>query len=285
VRDLTPFDLTALAWAGPVAFAVALVWEALAPARPRETARARRWATNLGLWALGAGLLRLVPAVGAVGVAALAAQHQVGLLPLLELPTVAAGVLAVVVLDLGLYAQHRAMHRIPALWRWHAPHHSDPEVDASTALRFHPGEMVFSVAWKGLLVLALGPPVAAVVVFETLLAVLPALHHANGRLPARLEQGLGLVLITPRLHRWHHDADGGAASGNYGFSTSLWDRLFGTLVVGRDGQDAPTRLGLKEVPARAGSALWPSLTQPFNAPGPASPETAPPDPPAASSHH
>lgn len=276
---LFPLSFAAVAWAGPLAFGVALAWEAVAPARPRQTARARRWVTNVGLWTMGAGVLRLVPGIGAVALAALAQQHQLGLLPLLALPGWATVAIAVLALDVGLYAQHRAMHVVPLLWRWHAPHHADPEVDASTALRFHPGEIALSLAWKGVMAVALGAPVVAVVAFELALTVLPALHHANGRLPARVERALGLVLITPRLHRWHHDAAAGATSGNYGFSTSLWDRLFGTLVDGRGGRDAPERLGLSGVPARVGSALWPSLIQPLIAPRPTSPETAPPDRP------
>lgn len=228
--------------------------EALAPDRPDPANRGRRWPTNLALTVIGAGLARLLGPLSAVGAALWAQAHGVGLFHAVAAPVWLAAALSVVALDLALYAQHRVLHAVPVLWRLHAPHHADRHLDVTTGVRFHPGEIVVSAVWKAGVVAALGAPAAAVVAFEIALNAFSLFTHANWRLPGGVQRALGGVFITPRTHRLHHDRAAGRDSGNYGFSVTVWDRMFGTW---REAPE-PARLGIEggpDDPARLGATL------------------------------
>ena len=190
-------------------FTLLVFAERLAPRRRHAIALRRRWGGNLGLVAVDTILLRTVPPViTAVGVAALAHARGWGLLgAVVSLPTWLDVVLSVVLLDLALYLQHRLFHAVPLLWRLHRVHHTDPELDVTTGLRFHPVEMLLSVGFKAAVVVVLGPPVVAVVLFEVLLNAGSLFSHANLRLPATVDGLLRAVLVTPDMHRVHHSAD------------------------------------------------------------------------------
>ncbi|MBM3557644.1 MAG: sterol desaturase family protein, partial [Alphaproteobacteria bacterium] len=204
------------------------VWESAAPRRPLARPRAWRWTNNLGLVALDTLLVRLLVPLGAAGTAAWAEGNGIGLLPVLGIGGVPALILALLVLDLSIWAQHVAFHKAPILWRLHRLHHADVDFDASTALRFHPIEILLSVLYKMLVVTLLGAPVWAVVVFEIALNAGAMFNHGNVRIPAALDGLLRLVLVTPDMHRVHHSIDRGETDNNYGFNLSLWDRLLGT---------------------------------------------------------
>jgi sterol desaturase/sphingolipid hydroxylase (fatty acid hydroxylase superfamily) len=243
-----------------IAVIVALVvWESAAPDRARTQPRLRRWVTNLGLYAIGAVFVRVIAPVGLVGVAMWAQGLELGVLPALGAPVWLAFGLALLVLDAALYAQHRAMHSVPILWRIHAPHHADPDLDVSSGLRFHPLEFVVSFVFKAAVIVMLGAPPEAVAVFEIVLNAFSLFSHANARLPAGVERALSAVIVTPRVHRLHHDRDVGAYSGNYGFSILLWDRLFATHAKRND----PQTLGIAEVSGAQGARLWPIVILPM----------------------
>lgn len=232
--------------------------EALAPDRPEPADRRRRWPTNLALTVIGSGLARLLGPVSAVGAALWAQAHGAGLFNAIAAPMWVAAAASFVALDLALYAQHRALHAVPVLWRLHAPHHADRHLDVTTGLRFHPGEIVVSALWKAGVVAALGAPAVAVAAFEIALNAFSLFTHANWRLPRDAQRALGGVLITPRTHRLHHDRAAGRDSGNYGFSVTVWDRVFGTW---REAPE-PAQLGIDggpDDPARLGA----TLAQPF----------------------
>jgi sterol desaturase/sphingolipid hydroxylase (fatty acid hydroxylase superfamily) len=221
-----------------------LTWQHLAPARQPVGSVVRRWWVNGSMIVLANLVARLAAPISAVAAATFAQTHQIGLSYLMSLPIWAACLMTLIGLDLAIYGQHRAMHRAPFLWRLHAVHHADPHVDATTALRFHPGEIVLSMVWKALVVVLLGAPVLAVVVFEAAVNALAMFNHANGRLPRWIERALKPWLITPALHRLHHDAAAGAAAPNYGFSVRFWDRLFGSFA----NRPEPVHLGLVDPP-------------------------------------
>jgi sterol desaturase/sphingolipid hydroxylase (fatty acid hydroxylase superfamily) len=246
-----------------IAFATAaglfMAWESLAPARARILPRLARWPTNLALFLTAAGLARLIAPAGVVGAAVWAEQAGLGLFNTLEAPAWLAIGASLILLDLAMYAQHRALHAAPVLWRLHAPHHGDPDLDVSTGLRFHPGEFIFSLAWKAGAAVLLGAPPVAVLAFEIALNAFSLFTHANGRLPVAFERALGVVVITPRAHRLHHERAGGRATGNYGFSITLWDRLFGTWAR----RPEPAALGLETVTPAAGARLSDSLIAPM----------------------
>jgi sterol desaturase/sphingolipid hydroxylase (fatty acid hydroxylase superfamily) len=209
-------------------FALMAVWEGLAPLRQRAVSRGLRWSNNLALVMLDSLIVRLVFPVTAVGFATLAGERGWGLFNLIELPFWLAVALSLLLLDLIIYLQHRLFHAVPLLWRLHRVHHADTEFDVTTALRFHPGEMLVSMGIKLAAIGALGPPALAVLVFEIVLNGAAMFNHANVALPARLERVLRLVLVTPDMHRIHHSTQPQEFNRNFGFNLPWWDRLLGS---------------------------------------------------------
>ena len=142
-----------------------------------------------------------------------------------------ATVLAVLLLDYTLWQWHWLNHHVGFLWRFHAAHHADLDLDASTALRFHPGELLLSVPFRAVQVIVLGVSAGPLVLWETLVLAFILFHHSNLRLPARLEKILGLLVITPRVHGIHHSRRPSELHRNFGTLTSVWDRLHGLRVT------------------------------------------------------
>jgi sterol desaturase/sphingolipid hydroxylase (fatty acid hydroxylase superfamily) len=205
------------------------VWEVAAPRRIATLGRKGRWPANIGVAILDAVIVRILLPGGAVAFAAAYAASGYGLLPMLGLPDWLAFAVAVLVLDLAIYFQHRLFHAVPFLWRLHRMHHSDVDLDVTSGARFHPAEILLSIAIKLGVIAAMGPSAAAVLAFEVILNACSMFNHANVGLPARLERALRLVLVTPDLHRIHHSRDRIETDSNFGFSVPWWDRLFGTF--------------------------------------------------------
>ena len=209
-------------------FAVMVGWETLAPRRARTVSRWVRWPSNLGLVALNTVLLRILMPTAAVGLALLGEAHGWGLFNHLSLPywlTVGA---AMVLLDLVIYLQHVLFHAVPVLWRLHRMHHADLDFDVTTGARFHPIEILLSMAIKLAVVAALGPPAVAVLLFEIVLNATAMFNHANVKIPAAFDHGLRWWVVTPDMHRVHHSIRSSETNSNFGFNLPWWDRLFGT---------------------------------------------------------
>jgi sterol desaturase/sphingolipid hydroxylase (fatty acid hydroxylase superfamily) len=153
-------------------------------------------------------------------------------------------------LDLLRYAVHRCEHAAPFLWRFHALHHSDPDVDVTTAVRHHPVEMLLTSATYWLAVLVLDIPVVVVLTHGLAVFGMAAMQHGNVRLPDRLERWLQPVLVTIDLHRVHHSVSVEQANSNYGAVLSVWDRLFGTLTQITGAQHQAMVFGVAELPRR-----------------------------------
>jgi sterol desaturase/sphingolipid hydroxylase (fatty acid hydroxylase superfamily) len=248
-------------------FAGMATLERIWPRRTLRSSRLRRWPTNLAIVALGAGVVRLLALAAipltAVGVAAVAARYQWGLLNLVGWNGWIELAIALVVLDFALWLQHVLSHRIPVLWRLHQMHHADIDFDVTTALRFHPLEIGLSMLYKALWVIVLGPSVAAVVVFEIVLNGLAVFNHSNAALPNRLDRMLRLLVVTPDMHRVHHSIDAGEHHRNFGFNLAIWDRMFATYkpqpALGHDGMT----IGLPAYQNERPTQLWWSLALPF----------------------
>lgn len=208
------------------ALAVFALAEAAFPARQRNFPRTSRWPANLLMTAANTALLRFLFPLLAVGAAVWAQARGIGLFHALPFP--AAFAAGLILLDAIIYAQHWAMHRFAILWRLHRVHHTDRDVDVTTALRFHPGEIALSMGLKMAAVIALGVPPEAVVVFEVVLNAMAMFNHANWKLPAPMDRVLRAIVVTPDMHRIHHSLKRDETDSNYGFNLSLWDRLFGT---------------------------------------------------------
>ena len=209
-------------------FAVMALAEILAPRRRLVDAKLTRWANNLALVAVNVVALRLLFPAAAVGTAIVVNEQGIGILPATGLPYWAKLVLALGAMDMAIYVQHVMFHALPILWRLHRVHHADLDFDVTTGARFHTIEMIMSMVLKIALVALLGPPVAAVVVFEVLLNATAVFNHSNFRLPLALDRVLRLVVITPDMHRIHHSVEIDEANANFGFNLPWWDRLFGT---------------------------------------------------------
>ncbi|EGG99348.1 putative sterol desaturase [gamma proteobacterium IMCC2047] len=142
-------------------------------------------------------------------------------------------------------------------------HHTDPAVDVTTALRFHPLEIALSLLIKSLVVWLLGAPVVAVLLFEVLLNGLAMFNHANLTLPKHIDVLLRKVVVTPDMHRVHHSVLGNEHNSNFGFNLSCWDRWFGSYIDQPQEGHQQMRLGLNETNSQpTGSLVW-MLKQPF----------------------
>ena len=253
------------AFAGVLAVMATL--ETVIPRRQSATSRTRRWTTNLALAASGALLLRFGMPLLASGAALEAERRGFGLFHWAAAPYAVAFLLSLLALDLLVYWQHVLFHKTGFLWRLHRVHHADPHVDATTGIRFHPFEILVSMGIKIAAVTALGAPAAAVILFEVVLNATAMFNHSNVRIAEWADRLLRPFIVTPDMHRVHHSVYRDEHNANFGFSISLWDRLFGTyLAAPRDGHIA-MRLGLAEYPAPMPAQFGWSLINPFSGNG------------------
>ncbi len=239
--------------------------ETLLPKRKRVQPRAGRWFTNWALIVVDSLTLRLlafvVPAL-AVGAAVDAGINGYGLFNALDWNPWIEGILAILFFDFAIWFQHLITHKIPILWRLHRVHHADRDMDVTTAVRFHPIEIFLSMLLKIGLVYVIGPAAWAMLAFEVILNGTAMFNHANINLPPWLDRLIRMVLVTPDMHRIHHSDKRREHDSNYGFSLSLWDKLFGTYIAQPEGGEEAMTVGLRwqdDRPARLG---W-SLLLPF----------------------
>lgn len=238
--------------------------------KPRRVAQHRlsRWPANIGLVVLNTLLVRLLLPGATVWIAYQAQIWQLGLFNWLGLPQWLEFTLAVVLLDCGIYWQHRFAHRIPIMWQVHKMHHTDTEYDVTTGSRFHPIEIIISVGIKLAMIMILGASAWAVVIFEVLLNGTAMFNHSNFKIPLPLDAHIRKLLVTPDMHRVHHSVHGDELNCNFGFNLSCWDRIFGTYKAQpRDGHENMT-IGLSDYRAAGEARIWALCSQPFRKPLP-----------------
>jgi sterol desaturase/sphingolipid hydroxylase (fatty acid hydroxylase superfamily) len=212
-------------------FALMITWEVLSPRRSQSQSRQHRWSINLGLAAFNTLMMR-VSIGGLAFVSAMnASTHGIGLLNLFAAPDWLGITITLLFLDFAIYCQHIVLHRWSLLWRLHQVHHTDLAFDATTAVRFHPLEIVISMLYKVLCVYVIGANPAAVLVFEILLNGAATFNHSNINLPAPLDKIIRTVLVTPDMHRIHHSTAAKEYNSNYGFCLSCWDKLCRTYIA------------------------------------------------------
>ncbi|WP_417670643.1 sterol desaturase family protein [Roseibium sp.] len=261
MNDLEPATVRLLFFAG--IFVLMAVAELLLPRRDLSVSRVSRWPTNWSIVILDAVLVRLIFPIGGVGLAFWAADSGIGLFNILEWAGPVPSVAAFLVLDFIVWFQHWAAHKVPLLWRIHQVHHADGDVDVTTALRFHPIEILLSFLWKALFIIALGAPVEAVLVFEIVLNGAAMFNHANVHLPRPVDGLLRLLVVTPDMHRVHHSAEPSETDSNYGFNLSIWDRLFSTYTAQPARGHTGMTIGLSEEMSIGARKLPWSLMLPF----------------------
>jgi len=214
-----------------------LFLEWLAPFARSEQKKSHRVFLHLGLSLMNSVILYLTLARATYAAVLYTQQHQWGLTHLLGLSGGIEILASVIALDLWDYWMHLANHRISFLWRFHKAHHSDMEVDVTTASRFHIGELLISGGSKCLMILVWGPSLWGLVVFEAILTTASQFHHSNLNIPLRLQDGIEKIIVTPRMHRCHHALHPNCVNTNFSTILSVWDRLFQTYHWGREIQE------------------------------------------------
>ena len=245
-------------WCQTLVFLTFALWESVAPARPGQVPVIRRWGVNFLLWGvmlailssarpttLAAGLLGITAGTSLFG----AIGHLGG-----EWSILVAGLL---LMDFASYVLHVVQHRVFLLWRFHAVHHSDIDMDLTTTLRHHPGETLISAALLGTAFALTGLPIWVTVVYGLLSIFGDLFNHANIRIPVRVDAALRTVLVTPRMHRVHHSSCPEHFGTNFGNLFSVWDRLFATHRVLSAADEAAIRFGVPEFTApRYAGLAW-----------------------------
>lgn len=204
------------------------VLERRRPLRPATEPLWRRDLRNLAVAAVATATLSRLQAPMVEPLARWVERRRWGLTQHLPAPAWARDAAAVVLMDYGLYVWHVLLHRSGRLWRFHRVHHADLDLSASTALRFHFGELIASAPWRAAQVLAIGTSPRALHIWSKLLFASILFHHSNLRMPERLERRLGRWVMTPRLHGLHHSTEKRHADSNWSSGLTLWDRLHGT---------------------------------------------------------
>ncbi|MEW6776074.1 MAG: sterol desaturase family protein [Bdellovibrionota bacterium] len=223
-----------------------LAWEHFVPRRVLSHKKLSRWLSNLGLNVVGAILLRLTVGAAAYQAARFAEEGGWGLLNNAGFPPWLNPIIAFLVLDFAIYLQHVLSHALPVFWRLHRVHHSDLDFDTTTGIRFHPIEILVSMLYKAGVVVALGAPPGTVLVFEIVLNASSLFNHGNVHIPEGVDRFLRLFLVTPDMHRVHHSSEPEETNSNFGFSTSLWDRLCGTYRAEPAKGQLGVEIGLRE---------------------------------------
>jgi len=254
-----PDTSTLFGWMFAITFLGVACWEARQPARATLAPLTLRWFGNLALFAMVLLMTWLVPLLSSLGAATLAAQHGWGLFHLIALPPAIALTASFVLLDFFGYWTHRLLHKIPLLWRLHALHHSDSDLDVTTTIRHHPAEALAQALCDASLALAFGFPPQAVLLYGGVVLVVQTFHHGNVMLPPGL-RWLSHWLITPDIHRLHHSVAYAENNSNFGNLVPLWDRLFGTL---RQEPEGRFQVGLSEFAGPQFQRLDKLLIQPF----------------------
>jgi sterol desaturase/sphingolipid hydroxylase (fatty acid hydroxylase superfamily) len=204
------------------------VWEVLFQRKKTVDSKPKRWLNNLGLVTANNLILQLGFIILPVTFAAFAQSRGMGIFNQLSLPIWANWIATVIIFDFIIYLQHVLFHFVPVLWKLHQVHHSDLDIDVTTAIRFHPIEIILSLLIKLVTVAAFGFPPGAVLLFEVVLNATAMFNHANIYIPAFIDKFIRRLLVTPDMHRVHHSVVMDESNTNFGFSLSIWDRICGT---------------------------------------------------------
>lgn len=227
-------------------FLLMINWEYFGPRIRQKMHRKKRWITNLGLAIFNALLMRVTIGGLAYLSAIHAAEQSWGLLHQVVLPVWVDMTITLLLLDFAIYWQHVISHKWQVLWRLHQVHHTDLRCDASTAVRFHPLEIILSMFYKVVCIYGMGANYVAVIAFEIILNASATFNHSNIHIPPKINTLLSWIIITPDTHRIHHSMVKAATDSNYGFSISCWDRLFKTYRVEPQENQLTLNIGLPE---------------------------------------
>ena len=234
------------------------LWEIISPRRSLRSSKPKRWLINLSLTFINALTTHFIFPLSATGVAILAESRGWGMLNYFNIPSFAAGIISILLLDLVIYIQHLLFHKVRIFWFIHGMHHTDLDIDVTTGSRFHPFEIIMSLLIKMGAILLFGVSAWAFVVFEVLLNGTSMFNHSNVFINTTIDRILRYFIVTPDMHRIHHSVIILEYNSNFGFSISWWDRLFGTykgepkaghdnMVIGLANFRDPSRLSFSRL--------------------------------------
>lgn len=241
--------------------------ETLWPFKPRQEPQSKHYLVNLTMGAVNTLVLNITISSLVVAYFDWLSDRRFGLLNWMGVGKTANILFSFLFLDFMTYLWHWAYHEVPWMWRLHRVHHSDLDLDVTSASRFHLGELLWSTAFKMAVGFFWGTHPIALAVHEAGLLAAAQLQHANFRIPEPWEGWLKRLIVTPDMHRIHHSDNPRETNSNYSNFFSFWDRLFGTYTSPVNQERL--RIGLKEYPKPADVTLGKLLAMPFRE-GPAS---------------
>ncbi|MBI5075929.1 MAG: sterol desaturase family protein [Nitrospirae bacterium] len=250
---MTNFSIAMLrglvSWGG---FFIFLLFEYVRPYRPSSVPKRERLLTNISLTIFNSAVLSLLFATATINSALHVSAGHLGILNSFSLSFWQKVFLSVICMDLVFYIWHLLNHRVPLLWRFHRVHHSDLNMDVSTASRFHIGELALSSGIKIGLIYLIGANVVSVILFESLLGLTAQFQHSSVKVPLWFERIFHLLFVPPSMHRIHHSVVIRERDTNYGTILSIWDRLLGTLLKDIDQEGIVIGLGPYRKPGELG---------------------------------
>jgi sterol desaturase/sphingolipid hydroxylase (fatty acid hydroxylase superfamily) len=227
------------------ALSLAMLLEGLFPRRAETPDTNRRWINNIALTLVNQANVNWMTAVVGVLLAWWGEEQNVGLLRHADLGFWPTLLLAILTFELIAYGFHRALHAVPWLWRLHAVHHNDTELDVTTTYRNHPLELIVNTPLTVPVILLLGFPVAVVVAYQLIKTTVSVLAHSNIRLPEGVDRRLRWLIVTPDYHRLHHCSERRHTDSNFSAAFPLYDYLFGTARSRPYADHASMQLGLE----------------------------------------
>lgn len=235
--------------------------EKIAPLRKPVAPKIKRVVRNFSHAAISLMTVRFLSLPLLIRIATFVSKQELGLLGILKLTWIVETAIALIALDYTLYFWHRLNHSLPFLWRFHGVHHIDLDLDVSTAVRFHFGELLLSVFYRAAQIALLGVDPIQLALFETSVVTFAQFHHANIRLPLKLDKFLSTVLITPRIHGIHHSMVRTETDSNFGTVFSLWDRFHRTKQSAVPQE--MIRIGVPSYASPDDQSFLQTLTMPF----------------------
>jgi sterol desaturase/sphingolipid hydroxylase (fatty acid hydroxylase superfamily) len=248
-------------WGGLFFF---LLLEVLLPYRPGSVSKVKRWMNNLSLTLFNSILINLIFSAAMVSTATYVEMNQLGILNLVQAPLWIEILFTVAFMDFMLYIWHLLNHVVPFLWRFHRVHHTDLNMDVSTATRFHIGELAISAVIKISLIFFLGANFLGLLIFECAVVLCAQFHHSSLQVPQWFETIFWIFFVPPSMHRIHHSVIIRERNSNYGTIFSLWDRFLGTLITRVD--QAKIRIGVGAYPDPKKLNFHQLLVMPFTRP-------------------
>lgn len=227
-----------------------LILEAVNPYRPDTVSKKKRWINNLLLTLFNNIVIFVTVGSLFLVVSKYADSNNLGFLGMLDIPLTFKIVLGVIIMDFVLYIWHLLNHEVPFLWRFHRVHHSDINMDVSTATRFHTGELLISAGVKISAIYLIGIHPIALALFEIIIVLCAQFHHSSLKIPHWLDSLYHILFVPPSMHRIHHSVRIKERDSNYGTIFSFWDRVLGTLTRGIDQSGIKIGMGAYRKPGK-----------------------------------